>query len=109
MSPTSNPPSASRTNIGARIRRNDCSLNWSILRKTDPSTPDAIPSRINHGNCVTRVNSNDGTEYHGSMPKNMRDTIVATTEENTSGANRFIEKFPSTIHEAKTAPEMGAL
>ena len=55
------------------------------------------------------VNSNAGTEYQGLMPKKLRDTIVATTEAKTSGAKRFIEKFPRTIHEANTAPEMGAL
>ncbi len=35
--------------------------------------------------------------------------MLATTDENTSGANRFIEKFPSTIHAANTAPATGAL
>src|SRR5258708_21882909 len=43
------------------------------------------------------------------MPKKLRETTVATTDEQTSGANRFIEKFPNTISAAKTAPEMGAL
>jgi len=43
------------------------------------------------------------------MPKKLRDTIVATTDENTSGANKFIEKFPNTNSAANTAPEIGAL
>src|SRR5690606_5150567 len=55
------------------------------------------------------VNSNGGTLYHGSIPKKLRDTIVAITEEKTSGANRFIEMLPSTINEANTAPAIGAL
>ena len=51
------------------------------------------------------VISNGGTVYQGRMPKKLRETIVATTDANTSGANRFIEKFPSTISAANTAPE----
>ena len=55
------------------------------------------------------MNSKAGTEYHGLIPKKLRETIVATTDANTSGANRFIEKFPSTIVAAKTDPAIGAL
>jgi hypothetical protein len=43
------------------------------------------------------------------MPKNVRETTAAVTEATTSGAKRFIEKFPSTICAAKTAPLIGAL
>ena len=43
------------------------------------------------------------------MPKKLRETIVATTDANTSGANKLIEKLPSTISAANTAPDMGAL
>src|SRR5437870_2093748 len=43
------------------------------------------------------------------MPKKLRETMVAITEAKTNGANRLIEKFPSTISAAKTAPEIGAL
>jgi len=52
---------------------------------------------------------NGGILYHGSMPKKLRDTIAAMTDEKTSGAKRFIEKFPSTISDANTAPAIGAL
>ena len=76
---------------------------------TAPIAPLTIPRQTNHGNWISRVNSNGGTVYQGRMPKKLRDTIVATTEANTSGANRLIEKFPSTISAAKTAPEIGAL
>ena len=43
------------------------------------------------------------------MPKKLRETMVATTDERTSGANRFMEKLPSTICAANTAPATGAL
>ena len=43
------------------------------------------------------------------MPKKLRDTIAAMTEEKTSGAKRFIEKLPSTMSAEKTAPVIGAL
>src|SRR5213075_1508290 len=56
-----------------------------------------------------RVKSNGGTVYHGLMPKNVRETVAATTDAHTIGANRFIDKFPSTINDANTAPEIGAL
>src|SRR6185437_549921 len=68
-----------------------------------------MPSKMNQGNCPMRVNSNGGTVYQGLIPKNVRDTVAATTEAHTTGANKFIEKLPSTIKDAKTAPEMGAL
>ena len=67
------------------------------------------PRHRNHGNCVRLVNSNGGTVYHGLIPKKLRDTIVATTDANTSGAKRLIEKLPNTIKAANTAPEIGAL
>src|SRR6185437_6668288 len=73
------------------------------------SNPAAIPSSTNHGNCEMRVNSNGGTVYHGLIPKNVRETVVATTDAHTTGANKFMEKFPSTISDANTAPEIGAL
>ena len=38
-----------------------------------------------------------------------RDTIVATTEDITSGANKFIEKLPTSTKAANKAPAMGAL
>src|SRR5436190_645634 len=55
------------------------------------------------------VNSTAGTVYQGLIPKKLRETIVATTEAKTKGANRFMEKLPSTTSEANTAPAMGAL
>src|ERR1035441_6651906 len=74
-----------------------------------PIPPLMMPRHTNHGNWVSLVNSNGGTVYQGRMPKKLRDTIVATTDANTSGANRLMEKLPSTISAANTAPEMGAL
>ena len=38
-----------------------------------------------------------------------RDTIVATTEAITNGANKFMEKFPTKTKAAKRAPAIGAL
>ena len=72
-------------------------------------TPQPNPSSTNHGNWSTLVNSNGGTTYQGLMPKKLRDTIAAITEENTRGANRFMETFPSPITAANTAPAIGAL
>ena len=43
------------------------------------------------------------------MPKKLRETMAATTEAKTRGAKRLIEKLPSTMRAAKTAPEIGAL
>src|ERR1039458_7248754 len=77
--------------------------------KAAPIPPLTIPRNTNQGNWVRLVNSNGGTVYQGRIPKKLRDTIVATTDAKTSGANRFIEKLPSTISAANTAPEMGAL
>src|SRR5271169_5142697 len=74
-----------------------------------PIPPLRIPRHTNHGSCVRLVNSKGGTVYQGFIPKKLRDTIVATTDANTSGANRLIEKLPITINAAKTAPEIGAL
>src|SRR5664279_2729929 len=74
-----------------------------------PMPPLITPRHTNQGSCVRLVNSKGGTVYQGRMPKKLRDTIVATTDANTSGANRLIEKFPSTIRAANTAPEIGAL
>src|SRR5580765_3078370 len=68
-----------------------------------------MPRSKNHGSCVRLVKSKEGTVYHGRMPKKLRETIVATTDAKTSGANMLIEKFPSTISAANTAPEIGAL
>ena len=39
----------------------------------------------------------------------LRETIAAITEEQISGANRFIEKLPSTMSAEKIAPVIGAL
>ena len=79
------------------------------MRKIAPETPQPNPNSTNHGNWSTLVNSNGGTTYQGLMPKKLRETIAAMTEENTSGANRFMETLPSTISEANTAPAIGAL
>src|SRR5215471_3003194 len=98
-----------RTYRGVRIFANNSSLRCNIFKNAAPIIPAAIPSRMNHGSCVSFVNSNGGTVYHGLIPKIFRDTVADTTEAHTMGANRFIEKFPSTINEANTAPEMGAL
>src|SRR5438093_11893635 len=43
------------------------------------------------------------------MPKIPREMIDAITDAITSGAKRFIEKFPSTTWAANTAPAIGAL
>ena len=59
--------------------------------------PQAIPRKRNQGSCVTLVKSNGGMEYHGSMPKKLRDTMAAITEEKTSGANKFMDTLPRTI------------
>src|SRR3989442_7218544 len=85
------------------------SVRCSIFRNAAPIAPVKIPRHKNHGNCVTLVNSYGGMVYQGRMPKKLRETIAATTEAKTSGANKFIEKLPRTISAAKTAPEMGAL
>ena len=50
-----------------------------------------------------------GKTYQGSIPNQKRDTIVATTEDITSGANKFIEKLPTSTKAANKAPAMGAL
>lgn len=71
--------------------------------------PHKIPSTKNHGNCAGTTSGNFGTSYHGLIPKNVREVIVAITDAQTSGAKRFMEKFPSTISDAKTAPAIGAL
>src|ERR1700676_1786265 len=68
-----------------------------------------MPRQINQGSWETLVNSKGGTVYHGRIPKKLRETIVATTDEKTKGAKRFIEKLPSTISAANTAPDIGAL
>src|SRR2546430_12677992 len=85
------------------------SVKLSSFKKAAPIAPVKIPKNTNHGSWVILVNSNGGTVYHGLMPKKLRDTIVATTEAKTRGAKRLMEKLPSTISAANTAPEMGAL
>src|ERR1700722_5299665 len=80
-----------------------------MMRNIHPITPVKIPRTKNQGNCVNRAKSYAGTTYHGCIPKKLRDTMLAITDEKTSGANRFIEKFPSTINAANTAPVIGAL
>src|SRR6266481_1323359 len=95
--------------MGAFSFRNNPSATLSSFKKAAPMAPVKSPRYKNHGNCVTLVNSKAGTVYQGRMPKKLRETIVATTEAKTNGAKRLIEKLPSTISAAKTAPEMGAL
>src|SRR5207253_5065020 len=107
--PTNSPPRVSRQKIGARRLRKRSSVRLRSFRDTAPIAPVTNPRHRNQGNWVRLVNSNGATLYQGRMPKKLRDTIVATTEANTSGANRLIEKFPRTIKSAKTAPEIGAL
>src|SRR5258706_2613737 len=94
---------------GACSFLNASSVILSNFRKAAPTAPVKMPRQRNHGNWVRLVKSNGGTVYHGLIPQKLRDTIVATTDANTSGANKFIEKLPSTISAAKTAPEIGAL
>src|SRR5258708_322461 len=98
-----------RIKMGAGSFWNCASLHCNIMRNDVPAMPARIPSSRNHGNCSRLVKLNGGTSYKGVMPKKLRDTIAATTDEKTSGANRFMEKLPSTIKDANTAPEMGAL
>src|ERR1043166_7124695 len=100
---------ASRRKIGTRSFLNKSSLPCRSFKKIAPHNPAAIPSKMNHGNCVILVNSNGGTVYHGAMPKKVRETVAATTDAQTTGANKFIEKLPNTMSDAKTAPEIGAL
>src|SRR5437870_338015 len=95
--------------MGARNLLNAPSVQWSIFKKAAPVAPVRMPKKTNHGSCVMLVKSKDDTVYHGLMPKKLRETMVATTDEKTRGANRFMEKLPSTISAANTAPEMGAL
>ena len=92
------------------FNRLNCSrLERKNFRKTAPRMPHKSPNKMNHGNCAGALGGNCGTLYHGSIPKKLRETVAATTEAHTSGAKRFMEKFPSTISEAKTAPVIGAL
>src|SRR6266436_1098021 len=107
--PTNNPPSVTRGEIGALSFWKASSVRLSSFKNTVPITPVNIPRHKNQGIWVRLVNSNGVTVYHGRMPKKLRETIVAITDAKTSGANRLIEKFPSTINAANTAPEMGAL
>src|SRR6266404_6049116 len=95
--------------MGALSFRNNPSATFNSFKNAAPIAPVKSPRYRNQGNCVTLVNSNPGTEYQGRMPKKLRETMVATTEAKTNGAKRLIEKLPSTISAAKTAPEMGAL
>ena len=67
------------------------------------------PTTTNPGSLPRLVNSCGGTTYQGLSPKKLRDITDAITEANTTGANRCMEKFPSTIKAANTAPAMGAL
>src|SRR3989304_7698423 len=85
------------------------SLKRSNFKKAAPSNPENTPSNKNQGSCVSRVKSKSGTTYHCSTPKKVRVKTAATTEEKTRGANRLMEKFPSTTCAAKTAPATGAL
>src|SRR5262249_9522816 len=109
ITPTISPPIIILTNTGVRTFANKSSLLCNSFRNSAPNKPAAIPNKINHGNCVNFVNSNGGTVYHGLIPKMFLETVADTTEAQTIGAKRFIEKFPSTINEANTAPEIGAL
>src|SRR6266436_1178238 len=95
--------------MGALSFKNKPSATLSNFKKAAPIAPVKSPRYKNQGNWVTLVNSKAGTVYQGRMPKKLRETMVATTDENTNGAKRLIEKLPSTINAAKTAPEMGAL
>src|SRR5256885_13502027 len=109
MTPTTKPPIASRAKFGAFSLPKSSSVRFSSFKKDAPIAPVITPRQRNQGNWVKLVNSKGDTVYQGRMPKKLRDTIVATTEANTSGAKRLIEKFPTTIKAAKTAPEIGAL
>ena len=109
MKPTPRPPTANCSGNGQFRRRNRNSTRWIIFKNTAPATPTIAPNNTNQGSCSTLVNSTGGTLYDGLSPKKLRDTTAATTDENTSGANRFIEKLPSTINAANTAPVIGAL
>ena len=88
---------------------NAASLHRSDFRNNAPNTPETNPSNKNHGNCDNSVKSKSGTRYHGVIPKKLRDNTDATTDANTSGPNKCIEKFPSTTCAANTAPPIGAL
>src|SRR5438876_315816 len=68
-----------------------------------------MPSGKNHGNCDKFVKSNSGPLTHACGVSGVRAMTDATTDENTSGAKRFMEKFPRTICAANTAPATGAL
>src|SRR5215469_10803045 len=109
MTPTINPASVIFAVSGQLYFANSPREYWINFRKNAPAMPQTSPSRMNHGNCSGPTSGNGGIWYHGWIPKKVRDTIVAITEEKISGANMFIEKFPSTISAEKTAPAIGAL
>src|SRR5678815_2050236 len=98
-----------RTYSGAGIRAKSASLQFRHFRNNAPAAPVRAPNSTNHGSCVSRVNSNTGASNQWLIPKKVRETTEATTDDTSTGANRFIEKLPKTIWAAKTAPLMGAL
>src|SRR5437762_7215226 len=95
--------------MGARSLLKPSSAAFRSFKSIAPITPVSSPRHKNQGSWVNLVKSNGFTVYQGRIPKKLRETIAATTDEHTSGANRLMEKFPSTIKEANTAPEIGAL
>ncbi len=91
------------------IFSNRALLSRSNFKNSAATPPQIKPISKNHGNCPAVGEGNFGTEYHGSIPKNVREVITDITAAHTSGANRFMEKLPSTISDANTAPVIGAL
>ena len=113
IKPTTNPAKPSLLHTGKLVFAEIVSIFCIDLRKKDPLIPEKTPKIRNHNileKFVTCSKSIDfGNIYQGSIPNQKRETIVATTEDITNGAKRFIEKLPTRTKAAKRAPAIGAL
>ena len=111
--PTTNPAKPSLLHKGQGLFAEIVSIFCIDFRKKAPLAPEIIPKIRNHNILVKFVAwskfIDSGRTYQGSIPNQKRETIVATTEDITSGAKRFIEKLPTRTKAAKRAPAIGAL
>src|SRR5262245_59047789 len=98
-----------RPKIGSGTFEKSPSPIRNARKKVAPTNPESSPSNRNHGSWDKRVNSNEGASNQCPVPKNVRDSTEATTDDTSNGAKRFMEKLPRTICAAKTAPAIGAL